>query len=224
MTALKRFAIISMCAASLSACTTINPYTNEKQTSKLVLGAGTGALAGAALGFLVGEDSRDRRKKALVGAGVGGLAGGAVGYYMDVQEAKLRQELNGTGVDVSRDGDNLILNMPSSITFGVGRSDINSEFYGALNSVANVVKEHDQTLIEIQGHTDSTGSAQSNQSLSERRAASVSNYFASQNINNLRLATYGHGENYPVASNDTESGRQANRRVEIVLVPIESQG
>ena len=222
MTKLRRFAIISLCAASLSACTTINPYTNETQTSKAVIGAGTGALAGAAIGLIVGNDSRDRRQKALIGAGIGGLSGGAVGYYMDVQEAKLRQKLSGTGVDVVRDGDNLVLNMPSSITFDVGRSDINSGFYSTLDSVASVVQEHDKTLIEIQGHTDSTGSAQFNQTLSEKRAASVSNYFSSRNINNLRLATYGHGENYPIATNDTESGRQANRRVEIVLVPIES--
>ena len=222
MTTLRRFTIIGLCVASLSACTTINPYTNETQTSKAVIGAGTGALAGAVVGLITGDNSRDRRQEALAGAGIGGLVGGAVGYYMDVHEAKLRKELNGTGVDVVREGDNLILNMPSNITFGVGRSDINSNFYNTLNSVASVVKEHDQTLIEIQGHTDSTGSAQFNQTLSEQRAASVSNYFASQNINNLRIASYGHGENYPVATNDTENGRQANLRVEIVLVPIES--
>lgn len=222
MTKLQRFAVISLCAASLSACTTINPYTNETQTSKAVIGAATGAIAGTVVGLITGDNSRDRRQEALAGAAIGGVVGAGVGYYMDVQEAKLRQKLNGSGVDVVRQGDNLILNMPSSITFGVGRSDINSNFYNTLNSVASVVKEHDQTLIEIQGHTDSTGSSQFNQTLSERRAASVSNYFSSQNINNVRLASYGHGENYPVATNDTENGRQANRRVEIVLVPIES--
>ncbi len=222
MNKLNRFTVISMCVFSLSACTTINPYTNETQTSKATIGAGVGALAGAAVGLISGGTGQERRKKALIGAGVGAIAGGGVGYYMDVQEAKLRQELSSTGVSVTRDGDNLVLNMPSNITFPVGGSSINSQFYSVLNSVNLVVKEYDKTLIEIQGHTDSTGSASSNQSLSERRASSVSEYFASQGVNRLRLESYGFGENQPIASNDSEQGRQVNRRVEIILVPISS--
>lgn len=222
MNKVQKFTAISLCAFSLSACTTINPYTNETQTSKVVIGAGSGALIGGVIGLIAGSDSRDRRKKALIGAGLGAIAGGGVGYYMDVQEAKLRQKLNGTGVGITRDGDHIILNMPSNITFGVGSSNINSQFYNVLNSVVIVVNEYDKTLIEIQGHTDSTGSASSNQVLSEKRSGSVSDYLQSQEINSLRLAAYGHGENHPVASNDTEQGRQQNRRVEIVLVPIES--
>lgn len=222
MNKLNRFTVISMCVFSLSACTTINPYTNETQTSKATIGAGVGALAGAAVGLISGGTGQERRKKALIGAGVGAIAGGGVGYYMDVQEAKLRQELSSTGVSVTRDGDNLVLNMPSNITFPVGGSSINSQFYSVLNSVNLVVKEYEKTLIEIQGHTDSTGSASSNQSLSERRASSVSEYFASQGVNRLRLESYGFGENQPIASNDSEQGRQINRRVEIILVPISS--
>ena len=222
MNKLNRFTVISMCVFSLSACTTINPYTNETQTSKATIGAGVGALAGAAVGLISGGTGQERRKKALIGAGVGAIAGGGVGYYMDVQEAKLRQELSSTGVSVTRDGDNLVLNMPSNITFPVGGSSINSQFYSVLNSVNLVVKEYDKTLIEIQGHTDSTGSASSNQSLSERRASSVSEYFASQGVNRLRLESYGFGENQPIASNNSEQGRQVNRRVEIILVPISS--
>lgn len=220
MNKIQRFTMISFAALSLTACTTINPYTNETQTSKAVIGAGTGALAGAVAGLIIGDNSRDRRKKALLGAGIGAIAGGGIGYYMDVQEAKLRQKLNGTGVSVTREGDNIILNMPSNITFGVGSANINSQFFNVLNSVDLVVKEYDKTLIEIQGHTDSTGSNEFNQRLSEQRAKAVSDYFLSRDVNSLRLGTYGHGENYPVASNDTEQGRQANRRVEIVLVPI----
>ncbi len=215
-----RAAMVIAPSLALSACTTINPYTNESQTSKATIGAGVGALAGAAIGLISGDDSRERRKRALIGAGLGALAGGSVGYYMDVQEAKLRQKLAGTGVSVTRQGSNIILNMPSNITFGIDSANISGDFYDVLNSVNLVVKEYDKTLIEIMGHTDSTGTAEHNQGLSERRANSVAQYLASREIKQLRLATYGHGENYPVASNDTKQGRSQNRRVEIVLVPI----
>ncbi len=221
MLKLKRHAAMVLVSSfALSACTTINPYTNETQTSKATIGAGVGALAGAVIGLISGDDSRERRKRALIGAGLGALAGGSVGYYMDVQEAKLRQKLAGTGVSVTRQGNNIILNMPSNITFGVDSASISGDFFQVLNSVNLVLKEYDKTLVEIMGHTDSTGSRAHNQELSERRAASVSQYFASRDIKPLRLATYGHGEDYPVASNNTEQGRSQNRRVEIVLVPI----
>jgi len=213
-------ALVLLTSFALSACTTVNPYTNESQTSKAAIGAGLGALAGAVVGLISGDDSRERRKRALIGAGLGGLAGGSVGYYMDVQEAKLRQQLAGTGVGVTRQGNNIVLNMPSNITFGVNSSSISGNFFNVLNSVDLVVKEYDKTLIEIMGHTDSSGSREYNQSLSERRAVSVSQYFASRGVNSLRLATYGHGEDYPVASNASDQGRSENRRVEIVLVPI----
>jgi outer membrane protein OmpA-like peptidoglycan-associated protein len=213
-------ALVLVSSFALSACTTVNPYTNETQTSRAAIGVGVGALAGAVIGLISGDDSRERRKRALIGAGLGGLAGGSVGYYMDVQEAKLRQKLAGTGVSVTRQGNNIVLNMPSNITFGVDSASISGDFFNVLNSVDIVVKEYDKTLIEIMGHTDSRGSAQHNQGLSERRASSVAQYFASRDIKPLRLATYGHGEDYPVASNQTAQGRSQNRRVEIVLVPI----
>jgi outer membrane protein OmpA-like peptidoglycan-associated protein len=204
----------------IAACSTVNPYTGEKQTSKLVIGAGAGAATGAVVGLITGDDSRERRKHALIGAGVGALAGGAVGYYMDVQEAKLRQKLAGTGVSVTRDGDNIILNMPGNVTFATDSADINGDFFAVLNSVSIVVDEFDKTLVEVMGHTDSTGANDYNQALSEKRANSVSQYFQSRDIQPLRLATYGYGEDYPVASNDDASGRSQNRRVEIALVPL----
>ncbi len=207
---------------SLGACSTINPYTGERQTSKAVKGAGIGAAAGAVVGLISGDNGRERRKRALIGAGLGAIAGGSVGYYMDVQEAKLRQKLAGTGVSVTRDGDNIILNMPSNITFAVDSANVSSDFYQVLDSVTIVVTEYDKTLIEVMGHTDSTGSEQHNQQLSERRAQSVTQYFVSREINPGRLQDYGYGENYPVASNDTDQGRAQNRRVEIALVPITS--
>lgn len=205
---------------ALAACSTINPYTGDKQVSKAVIGAGAGAAAGAVVGLITGDDSRERRKHALIGAGVGALAGGAVGYYMDVQEAKLRQKLAGTGVSVTRDGDNIILNMPGNVTFATNSAAINGDFFAVLDSVTIVVDEFDKTLVEVMGHTDSTGSNAHNQALSERRAGAVTQYFQSRDIQPIRLAAYGHGEDYPVASNDDPSGRSQNRRVEIALVPL----
>jgi outer membrane protein OmpA-like peptidoglycan-associated protein len=204
----------------LVSCSTINPYTGEKQTSKAAIGAGVGAATGAVVGLITGDDSRERRKHVLIGAGVGALAGGTVGYYMDVQEAKLRQKLSGTGVSVTRDGDNIILNMPGNVTFATDSADINGDFFAVLDSVTIVVDEFDKTLVEVMGHTDSTGTNAYNQALSEKRANAVSKYFQSREIQPLRLATYGYGEDYPVASNDDSAGRSQNRRVEIALVPL----
>lgn len=201
-------------------CSTINPYTGEKQTSKATKGAVIGAAAGALAGVISGDDSRERRKRALIGAGIGGLAGGSIGYYMDVQEAKLREQLAGTGVQVERQGDNIVLNMPGNVTFDVDRSDIKSQFYPVLNSVALVLNEYEKTLVEVAGHTDSTGSVDYNQRLSERRAESVSAYLQSREVIGDRIAAFGLNERYPIATNDTAEGRQLNRRVEITLVPL----
>lgn len=214
------FSIFLFPLINIVACTSINPYTGEKQVSKATIGAGAGAATGAVVGLITGDDSRERRKHALIGAGVGALAGGAVGYYMDIQEAKLRQKLQGTGVSVTRDGDNIILNMPSNLTFAVDSSNIDSDFYPVLDSVTLVIDEFDKTLVEVMGHTDNTGTDEYNQVLSEKRANSVSKYFQSRDIQPLRLATYGYGENHPVASNDNSNGRSLNRRVEIALVPL----
>lgn len=203
--------------AFMSACTTVNPYTREQQTSKGVKGAGIGAAAGAVIGLLT---KGDKLQNALIGAGVGALAGGGVGYYMDVQEAKLRQKLEGTGVSVTRMGDNITLNMPSSITFSLNSADLNAQFYNALNGVAMVLKEYEKTVVEVAGHTDSSGSDQYNQTLSEKRAQAVAGYLSGQGVKSARLISIGAGEGRPVASNDTEQGRAANRRVEITLVPI----
>jgi len=205
---------------TLASCSTINPYTGEKQTSKAVIGAGAGAATGAVVGLITGDDGRERRKHALIGAGVGALAGGAVGYYMDAQEAKLRQKLAGTGVSVTRDGDNIILNMPGNVTFATNSADTNGDFFAVLDSVTIVVDGFDKTLVEVMGHTDSTGANNYNQNLSEKRANAVSKYFQSREIQPLRLATYGYGEDYPIASNDDADGRSQNRRVEIALVPL----
>ncbi|MEN8131991.1 MAG: OmpA family protein [Pseudomonadota bacterium] len=214
--------LVSIAAlAMLSGCTT-NPYTGEQQASKAAIGAGIGAAAGAAVGALSGGHSKERRKKALIGAGVGALAGGGVGYYMDVQEAKLREQLQGTGVGVTRVGDEIILNMPGNVTFATNSADVKSNFYSVLNSVSLVIKEYEKTVVEVAGHTDNRGTETYNQSLSERRATSVGQYLRTQGIEHLRLITVGYGESRPIADNDTNAGRQQNRRVELTLAPITS--
>ena len=218
-----RFMKVAVTAAVLigiAACSTVNPYTREQQTSKAAKGAGIGAAAGAVVGLLT---KGDKLQNALIGAGVGALAGGGVGYYMDVQEAKLRQRLEGTGVSVTRMGDNITLNMPSNITFALNSADLNGQFFSALDGVSMVLKEYDKTVIEVAGHTDNTGSEQYNKALSERRASTVAGYLASHGIKQARLLTVGAGESYPVASNANESGRSQNRRVELTIVPVTKQ-
>ncbi|HEU4627163.1 MAG TPA: OmpA family protein [Steroidobacteraceae bacterium] len=219
---LVRGLIVAAIAGILSGCMTTNAYTGEKQVSKTTKGAGIGALAGAAVGALTGDNSKERRKRALIGAGVGALAGGAVGNYMDRQEAKLREQLRGTGVSVTRQGDDIVLNMPGNITFATGSADLNSSFFGVLDSVALVLKEYDKTIIDVAGHTDSVGSDQTNQALSERRANTVGQYLQSKGIQQNRIATIGYGKARPIASNDTPDGRQQNRRVELTLTPLTS--
>ena len=203
-----------LCSALLAGCQTTNPFTGEGGISKTAKGAGLGALAGAGIGALAGGS-----KGALIGAGIGALAGGAVGNYMDRQEEKLRTQLAGTGVSVTRQGDTLILNMPGDITFDTNRADLKPDFYEVLRSVAIVLNEFEKTIININGYTDSTGTFEYNFKLSERRAAAVGQFLGSQGIHQARLYTRGKGPENPLASNSTKEGRAMNRRVELVLSP-----
>ncbi len=214
--------ILLAVAASVvfSACTTLDPYTREEQASRAQRGAIIGAVSGAVAGLITGDSSMERKKRALVGAGLGALAGGAVGAYQDRQELRLREQLEGTGVSVTRIGDNITLNMPGNITFGTNSADLNAGFFAVLDSVGLVVAEFDQTVIEVAGHTDSTGTNEYNQRLSERRAASVSAYLISRQVLPDRIIQVGMGEDWPVADNETNEGRQLNRRVELTLVPL----
>ncbi|MFZ1623917.1 MAG: OmpA family protein [Gammaproteobacteria bacterium] len=211
--------VLGICLA-LPGCQTTDPYTGQQKTSNTTKGAAIGAGVGAAIGLITGDSSSERKKRALILAGAGGLAGGAVGNYMDRQEAKLRAQLQGTGVSVTRSGDNIILNMPGNVTFKTNSADINASFYQVLNSVALVLKEFDKTVVDIAGHADSTGADDKNLELSQRRAGSVSSYLGAQGINAQRLIAVGYGEARPIASNDTAEGRTLNRRVEITLVPV----
>jgi outer membrane protein OmpA-like peptidoglycan-associated protein len=218
MPSMKILAVISTLLV-VTACTTTDPYTGEERTSKTTKGAGVGAVAGAVIGA-ASASKEDRKKGAITGAVAGGAIGAGVGNYMDRQEAKLRQQLQGTGVQVRRDGNNIELIMPGNITFGTDRSEIRSDFYAVLDSVVQVLKEFNKTAIRVAGHTDSTGSDRYNQALSEERAESVRQYLISRNVVPARIQAEGYGERYPVASNETEAGRQANRRVELELIPI----
>lgn len=213
---------LTLLAVFVSGCETLDPYTREEQTSKATKGALIGAAAGAVVGLISGDDAVERRQRALILAGVGALAGGAIGNYQDRQEAQLRAELEGTGVSVTRIGDNITLNMPGNVTFATDSSDLSPAFFDVLNSVGKVLGEFEQTVVEVAGHTDSTGSDSYNLSLSERRAQSVTSYLTSQGVIPQRIISVGMGEKYPVADNSNASGRQANRRVEITLVPVTS--
>ncbi len=186
---------------------------DKEQTRK---GTAIGAGAGAVAGLLIGGGWEG----ALIGAGVGALAGGAVGNYQDKQEKKLRQQMAGTGVEVVRSGDNITLDMPGGVTFAVDQSDINPQFYPVLDKVATTLVEYNQTVIQVAGHTDSTGSHAYNMKLSEQRAQSVKTYLAGRGVPAQRMQTIGAGPDHPVASNATPEGRSENRRVEITIVPV----
>lgn len=210
-------------ALALSACTTYDPYTGEKEVSKTAKGAGIGASIAAVIAYIDNKDEdAGKRNERILAAATGGAAiGGGIGYYMDAQEAKLRKQLRSTGVSVERSGNNIDLVMPGNITFTTAQADIASSFYEVLNSVAVVLNEFDKTLVVVSGHTDSDGSAEYNQGLSQQRASAVSNYLQSQGVNSVRLETVGFGERQPIASNGTDAGKQQNRRVEITLLPVE---
>ena len=193
---------------------------SDGRMSKTGKGAAIGAATGAVVGLVTGDDSTERRQHALIGAGIGALAGTAIGAYMDAQERKLKERLAGTGVDVVRQGDEIVLSMPSNITFDTGSADVKPDFHRVLGGVAVVLAEYEKTTIDVAGHTDSRGAWEFNQALSEQRAAQVGSVLADEGVQQVRIAARGFGESRPVASNETVDGRSANRRVELKLVPI----
>jgi outer membrane protein OmpA-like peptidoglycan-associated protein len=208
----KSILAIATLSLLLSACAT----SPEDPNTKAKKGALIGAASGAAAGYLIGRNTAG----ALIGAAVGTAAGAGIGHYQDKQEAALRKQLQGSGVDVVRQGDNIMLDMPSGITFGFNSSDVNAQFYPVLDKVAATLNEYNQTTINVVGHTDSIGSDAVNQRLSEQRASSVAQYLQSRGVASQRLQTSGYGKTRPVDTNDTEAGRANNRRVELTLVPI----
>jgi len=218
----KLIAAVSVPALLVTAGCVTNPETGQRQLSKAGIGAIGGAAGGALLGTLVG--GRHSRTEALVGAGIGALAGGAVGAYMDNQEKKLRAETAGSGVEIERDGDQLVLRIPSGITFATNSYTIEPPFQTTLDKVARTLADYPQTFVDVYGFTDSTGNDAINQPLSENRARSVADYLSSHGVNPARIAIRGYGSAYPVASNATPEGRAQNRRVEIKLTPVTREG
>ncbi len=212
--------VMSLCVVfSFVGCNTINPYTGEQHTSSAAKGSAIGGVTGAILGAAT-AGKKDRTKRALLGAGIGAVSGAGAGYYMDVQEAKLRKKLEGTGVGVKREGNDIRLIMPGDVTFETNSADLDSRFFSVLDSVSIVLNEYKATLVTVAGYTDSSGAAEYNKALSEKRAATVALYLNSRGVVKERLAATGHGENNPVSGNSTLDGRAKNRRVEITLDPI----
>ena len=207
--------------ALLGACTTTDPYSSTPRRNNTGTGVIAGAIGGALLGYLTNtSDSEEGRKNALIGAGIGALGGAAVGAYMDRQQRELEAQLSGTGVGVARQGDNLILRMPSDVTFASNQSSINPGFYATLDDVAAVLNRYDQSVVDIIGHADSDGAADYNLGLSRERASSVAQYLVSRNVLADRLYVDGRGESEPVATNETAAGKAQNRRVEILIRPF----
>ena len=213
---------LAVAAGMLAGCAsytgqTSDPNDPNRTRNAALIGAAVGAVAGAASG----DSATERRQRATVGAAAGAAIGGGIGVYQDRQEAALRRQMAGTGVEVERQGDNIMLNMPSGITFDFAKYDLKPEFRPVLDNLATTLNEYNQTRIEVTGHTDSVGSDASNMTLSQNRANAVAAYLGSRGVTNSRMMVNGLGETRPIASNDTEQGRAENRRVEITLVPVE---
>ena len=203
-----------------SACVR-DPETGDRKISKAAIGGVAGAVVGYFAGDLIGG-RRDRTEK-VVGAGVGALAGAAVGVYMDRQERELREKTAGTGVEIERQGNELLLTMPSGITFPINSYEVQPQFQDTLDQVAQTLASYPSTLIDVYGHTDPSGGDSINLPLSRNRAQSVANYLAAKGVQPARIATQGFGSAQPLEGNDnsTEAERSANRRVEIRIVPVE---
>ncbi|MCJ8314274.1 MAG: OmpA family protein [Saccharospirillaceae bacterium] len=218
----KLLALTLSASLTLIGCTTIDPYTGETKVKKTFIGGVFGAGAGAVIAMATGS-KEDRVENAIKGGVIGGIAGGAVGAYMDSQEKKMTEKLAGTGVSVTRNGDDIILNMPGDITFASSESKLNPAFTNTLDGVILVLEEFEKTIIMIKGHTDSKGDEQYNQNLSEQRALSVAQYLVDNRIITERVTAIGHGELSSKYDNTTEEGRAQNRRVELILTPLIKQ-
>lgn len=210
---ISKIKLLSVLSVSIlmAGCTT-NPETGESQISKAAIYGGIGTLGGAVVGAAAGGS-----KGAMIGAVAGGATGAGYGVYSDMQEKKLREQLRNSGIEIQKEGKNIVLTMPGNITFESGNANMSSSFYTSLNAISNTLKEFDQSAIKIIGHTDNTGDFEKNQILSEKRAMAVADYLVSQGISPQRVHHFGLGSRSPVADNSTELGRQSNRRVEIEI-------
>jgi outer membrane protein OmpA-like peptidoglycan-associated protein len=217
-----RLIVSSLAAASLltaAGCVT-DPNTGERKVSRTAIGGGGGALVGLILGGLIGGPTGR-----IVGAGIGGVAGGIIGYKMDQQIKELKEQTAGSGVDVTPtdDGRAILVNLPDGVTFDVGSATLKPQFRDTLDKIAASMKLYPDSLIDVYGHTDSTGSDAFNQNLSENRARTVADYLAMRGVSSSRIRSRGFGETMPVADNGTDEGRAKNRRVEIKIVPVSQE-
>ncbi len=212
---MKRILVVAAISLMVAGCAHTSAEGDRSRTA-------TGAVIGAGAGALIGQVVGGSTKGTLIGAAAGATVGGLVGHQMDKQEAELRDQMEGTGVDVYREGDTIRLQAPDNITFDVNRADVKPQFRPILDRLAQSLGQYPETVIQVEGHTDSTGAASYNQTLSENRAASVSSYLVQRGVDNQRLHAVGFGETRPIADNSTVAGRAQNRRVEILIVPIEA--
>lgn len=194
-----------------------NPYQGDH--ARTATGATIGAIAGGVLGSAVSGRS-DRTQGVLIGAAVGATVGGLIGRQMDQQEAELRRQMEGSGVDIVRDGDTIRLQAPENITFDTNRADVKPQFQGVLDQLAYSISQYPDTIVRVEGHTDSVGSAAYNQTLSENRAHGVRSYLIQRGVAANRVDAVGYGMTRPIASNATPEGRAQNRRVEILIIPV----
>jgi outer membrane protein OmpA-like peptidoglycan-associated protein len=197
----------------VSACVT-DPNTGERKVSRTAIGG----VGGAGLGYLLGSVIGGKTAR-IVGAGIGGVAGAAVGYQKDKQIRELKEQTAGSGIDVRDEGDGILVNLPD-VTFAVDSTAISPSFQAALDKVAQSMIQYPDSLIDVYGHTDSTGSDAYNLDLSQRRADAVARYLISRGVSSARIQTKGMGEGYPVADNATAEGRALNRRVEVKITPV----
>lgn len=210
---MKNIVTLSAIAVLFLAGCQSNPYTTGEH-KKAATGATAGAVGGAVVGGLAGNT-----KGAIIGAAAGAVVGGLIGNQMDKQEAELRKDMAGTGVEVKREGDTIKLEAPSNITFDTNRADVKPEFRPVLDQVATSVGKYPGTVVRVEGHTDSVGSAAYNQTLSENRAQSVASYLVQHGVPSDRVAAVGYGLSRPIADNATVDGRARNRRVEMLIIP-----
>jgi outer membrane protein OmpA-like peptidoglycan-associated protein len=202
---------------ALAACQAPVPgQTNQNATA----GAAVGALIGAGVGALTGDNREESIRNAAIGAAIGGGLGAIGGDTLDRQEAELRAEL-GANVGLVNTGSQLIVTMPQDILFATNSATLTPTLIGDLQDVARSLNNYPNTTVQVIGHTDSTGDAAFNQTLSEQRAQSVASVLISSGVAPGRIQTIGRGENAPIATNQTAEGRQQNRRVEIIITPVQ---
>lgn len=209
----KSILVVLTAALAFGGCE--NLYSPSGGYNKKTTGTAGGAALGALAGQLIGKDT----KSTLIGAGIGALAGLGWGAYKDKQEQELREKLQYTDVNVSKEGDYIKLTLPGGVTFQTNSSKISQGFYQPLDSIASVLVQYPESRIVVAGFTDSTGSPQYNADLSQKRAQSVASYLTKRGVASGRLMATGYGASNFIADNSTEQGRAMNRRVEIKILP-----